>query len=200
MARAPDRVLPRHRKRYLEIRTNEYSKEHAKYSGSFQTLWCLGGIAMEKMWRGRFSVVLALTALLLVPTGFAAGPTGKIVGTVTDSSGNAIPGAKVSITNQGTNEVRTDTSEGSGNFTFAVVPIGNYTIKVEASGFQTYQQKDIVLQVDQNITVNAPLQVGSATEVVEVNGGQQNIDLVDATVSNVVDRQRIEDLPLNGRD
>src|ERR1700677_3501148 len=109
--------------------------------------------------RGRqLWVFLAAIALLLVPTAFAAGPTGKVVGTVTGSNGNAVPGGKISITNQETNEVRTETSEGTGNFPFAVLPIGNYTIKVEAPGFQTYQQKDIVLQVDQNITINAALQ------------------------------------------
>lgn len=155
---------------------------------------------MKGMWGRQLWVFLAAIALLLVPTAFAAGPTGKVVGTVTDSNGNAVPGAKITITNQETNDVRTDASESSGNFTFAVLPIGNYTIKVEAPGFQTYQQKDIVLQVDQNITVNAALKVGATNEVVEVNSGQQSIDLVDATVSNVVDRQRIEDLPLNGRD
>jgi hypothetical protein len=157
-------------------------------------------VTMKRILGRRAHILLATVALLVVPSAFAVGPTGKIVGTVTDSSGNAVPGARVSITNEGTNEVRTDTSESTGNFTFAILPIGNYTLKVEAPGFQTYQQKNIVLQVDQNITINAALQVGATSEVVEVTGGQPSIDLADATVSDVVDRQRIEDLPLNGRD
>jgi hypothetical protein len=131
---------------------------------------------------------------------YAAGPTGKIVGTVTDSTGNALPNAAVSVLNQDTNELRNAVSDSSGNFTFPVLPVGNYTVKVESAGFTTFEQKNLVLQVDQNITVNAVLQVGSTTTVVEVNGGQQSIDLVDATVSSVVDQQRMSDLPLNGRD
>jgi Carboxypeptidase regulatory-like domain/TonB-dependent Receptor Plug Domain len=138
--------------------------------------------------------------LFLILTAHAAGPTGKIVGTAVDSSGNAVPGAKITITNQDTNEARTATSDASGNFTFPVLGVGTYTIKVEATGFQTYEQKNIVLQVDQNISVNPTLQVGATTQVVEVTGAQPSIDLVDATVSHVVDQQRMVDLPLNGRD
>jgi hypothetical protein len=146
-------------------------------------------------------VVLVMSAMLIFAIGQsrAAGPTGKIVGTVT-ASGAAVPGAKVSITNQDTNEVRSGTSDDSGNFTFPVLPVGNYTVKIESTGFQTYEQKNVILQVDQNITVSAELQVGATTQVVEVSGVQPTIDLVDATVSRVVGQQRIADPPLNGRD
>ena len=118
---------------------------------------------------GRYVQVFAATAALLfaVLPARAAGPTGKIVGTVT-ANGQAVPGAKVSVTNENTNEVRTDTSDDSGNFTFPVLPLGNYTVKVEATSFQTYEQKGVVLQVDQNISISAALQVGATTQVVEV--------------------------------
>ena len=85
--------------------------------------------------------------------------------------------------------------------TFPILPVGNYTVKVEATGFEGYLQKGIVLQVDQNISVLAHLKVGSNTEVVQVTGDTgQNVDLVDATISEVIDAQRVVDLPLNGRD
>jgi len=81
------------------------------------------------------------------------------------------------------------------------LPVGNYTVSITAKGFAVFQQKGIVLQVDQNISVIAHLQVGSNSEVVEVTGDTgQNVDLVDATISQVVDSQRVVDLPLNGRD
>ena len=150
-----------------------------------------------------FAALAIVIALLTVglPAAFAAGPTGKIVGTVTDPTGSPIQGATITITNEGTNESHTDTSDGSGNYTFPILPVGSYTVKVEAAGFQGYQQKGVVLQVDQNLTVNAPLQVGSSTQTVEVSGStEQTVDLVDATVSHVVDQQRVVDLPLNGRD
>ncbi len=147
-----------------------------------------------------FLVLLAVAACLLPMTARAVGPTGKVVGTVADSTGNAVAGAKITITSEATNEGRTDTADGNGSFTFPILPVGNYTIKVEAPGFQTYEQKGLILQVDQNISISAVLQVGATTQVVEVSGSQPTINLVDATVSNVVDQQRIEDLPLDGRD
>src|ERR1035438_5602158 len=135
-----------------------------------------------------------------VPT-HAVGPTGKIVGTVTDPSGAPIAGAKVTIIDEGTNESRTDTSDNNGIVTFQILPVGNYTVKVEAAGFEGYLQKGIVLQVDQNISVLAHLKIGSNPEVVQVTGDTgQNVDLVDATISQVIDAQRVVDLPLNGRD
>ena len=99
-----------------------------------------------------------------VPT-HAVGPTGKIVGTVTDPSGAPIAGAKVTIIDEGTNESRTDTSDNNGIVTFPILPVGNYTVKVEAAGFEGYLQKGIVLQVDQNISVLAHLKIGSNTEI-----------------------------------
>jgi len=131
----------------------------------------------------------------------AVGPTGKIVATVTDPTGAPIAGAKVTVINEGTGENRAAISDDSGNVTFPILAVGNYTFKVEATGFQGYLQKGIVLQVDQNISVLAHLKVGSNTEVVQVTGDTgQAVDLVDATLSQVIDEQRVVDLPLNGRD
>lgn len=147
------------------------------------------------------SGLLAVMLLILTPPAHAVGPTGEIVGSVTDSTGAAIPGAKVTAINEGTNESRTTATDGDGNYTFPVLPVGNYTIKVEAPGFQVYQQKAIVLNVDQNITVNAKLNVGSSSQTVSVTGDTgQGVDLVDATISQVIDERRVVDLPLNGRD
>ena len=146
--------------------------------------------------------IVAFLALVCstIPT-HAVGPTGKIVGTVTDPSGAPVAGAKVTVINEGTNESRAAISDDGGDVTFPILPVGNYTVKVEATGFEGYLQKGIVLQVDQNISVLAHLKVGSNTEVVQVTGDTgQNVDLVDATISEVIDAQRVVDLPLNGRD
>jgi hypothetical protein len=132
--------------------------------------------------------------------GLAIGPTGTIVGTVTDQSGAAIGGATVSAINQGTAEARTVQADDGGNFSFPGLPVGNYTIKVEKSGFQSFVPKNIVLQVDQSVTVSVLLQLGSVTQTVNVTGSVAVVNLVNATVSHVVDQQRIVDLPLNGRD
>ena len=109
---------------------------------------------------------------------------------------------KSQSSNEGTRRSsRRHISDDSGDFTFPILPVGNYTVKVEATGFEGYLQKGIVLEVDQNITVLAHLAVGSNTEVVQVSASEgQNVDLVDATISQVIDEQRVVDLPLNGRD
>lgn len=146
-----------------------------------------------------FVLTFMLCCLISIPA-LAAGPTGKIVGTVTDSTGASVANAKVSATNEATNETHTYTTDESGNFTFPVLPSGNYTIRSESAGFQTYQQKGVLLQVDQSVTVSPVMQVGTASQVIEVTSQQAQINLVDATVSHVVDQQRVVDLPLNGRD
>jgi hypothetical protein len=129
------------------------------------------------------------------------GPTGKIVGSVFDPSGAPISGAGVIAKNEGTGESRQVNSDENGDFTIPVLPVGNYTVTITAKGFAVFEQKGIVLEVDQNISVMAHLQVGTNAEVVQVTGDTgQNVDLVDATVSQVVDSQRVVDLPLNGRD
>src|SRR5580698_8751828 len=146
------------------------------------------------------SGILLLLFMSSVPS-HAVGPTGKIVGSVVDQTGAPLAGATVNVINEGTGEARQVTSDDGGNFTFPILPVGNYTVKVTAAGFEVFEQRAIVLQVDQNVTINAQLQVGSNSEVVQVTSSTgQNVNLVDATISQVVDSQRVVDLPLNGRD
>jgi hypothetical protein len=147
-----------------------------------------------------WSIVLAVCFGSAPPLALAIGPTGTIVGTVTDQSGAAVPGATVSAINQGTAETRTVQADGVGNFAFPLLPVGNYTIKVGKAGFEAYQQKNIVLQVDQSVTANVALQLGAVTQTVTVTETAAGVNLVDVAVSHVVDQERIVDLPLNGRD
>lgn len=148
-------------------------------------------------------VAIFLFALLIVlgQIAFASGPVGRVVGTVTDQSGAAISDAAVTATNQETGEARTARTGAAGDFVFTVLPVGTYTVKVEKQGFQLYQQKDIVLQVDQSVSVLPTLQPGSVSEMVTVEATvEPTVNLTDATISHVVDQQRVVDLPLNGRD
>ncbi len=130
----------------------------------------------------------------------AAIPTATLVGTVTDASGAVAPEVTVTVTHQGTGASRSLKSDSAGNFTFPLLPVGNYNLKAEKAGFQTFVQKDIVLQVDQNLTVPVVLQIGAVTQEVTVVGTTAGVDLLKSTVSEVVDSRRIVDLPLNGRD
>ncbi|MBV9182432.1 MAG: TonB-dependent receptor, partial [Acidobacteria bacterium] len=79
--------------------------------------------------------------------------------------------------------------------------MGTYTLKVEKGGFQTYEQKNILLQVDQSVSVLPVMQPGSVSETVTVeSAAEPTVNLTDATISHVVDQERVVDLPLNGRD
>ena len=147
-----------------------------------------------------WAIALAAWIGLTPAPSSAIGPTGTIVGTVADQSGAAVAGATVSAVNQGTSETRMIHTDQAGNFAFPALPVGNYTIKVEMTGFQTSVQKNVVLQVDQNVTVPVSLQLGAVTQTVTVSETTAGVNLVNATVSHVVDQQRIVDLPLNGRD
>src|SRR5947208_6273631 len=129
----------------------------------------------------------------------AAIPTGTVVGNVRDESGAIIPGAKVTITHQGTGAVRSMLTDSSGNYNFPLLAVGTYTLKIEMQGFQTFVQKEFLLQVDQNLTIPVTMKLGEITQEVTVEGATAGVDLVKATVTEVVDQRRIVDLPLNGR-
>ena len=125
--------------------------------------------------------------------------TGDILGTVTDSSGGVIPGAVVVIRNQGTEEKRTAASSGEGEFTFTLLQPGQYTVTVEAKGFKSFVQSDIGLVVGARYRVDARLEIGSASEKVEVTADAVTLQTDDSQLQAVVDSKAVEDLPLNGR-
>jgi hypothetical protein len=126
---------------------------------------------------------------------------GRIVGTVTDKSGAAVADATITATNQETNDTRAARTGNGGDFVFTALAVGRYTVKVEKGGFATYEQKNIELQVDQSFSVLPVLQPGSVNETVSVEAAAEpTVNLTDATISHVVDQERVVDLPLNGRD
>ena len=96
--------------------------------------------------------------------------TGSFSGTVSDKTGSVITGAKVTATSQGTGAAREAKTDDTGHFVLPLVPIGDYKISVEATGFQTTSQADIKLQVDEHREVNFSLAPGQVTERVEVTG------------------------------
>ena len=126
--------------------------------------------------------------------------TGSIVGTVTDPSGAGIPGAAVSVTNEdtGIGAIRVDT-DSSGNYVATALPPGRYTVAVEARGFKRSVNPGIILSVQDRIGLNVTLEVGQVTETVEVVGAAQQLQTDSSYLGQVVESQRIVDLPLNGR-
>lgn len=123
----------------------------------------------------------------------------RINGVVTDASGAAIPEARVTATQLSTGVKTQAVASGSGDYSFPALPPARYRITVEAPGFATFSNEEVVLQADQAITVNAALKVGAAGEVVQVTDAPPQIDTTTGTLSQVIDTQRVNDLPLDGR-
>ncbi len=126
--------------------------------------------------------------------------TGNIVGTVTDTTGAAVPGASVTAANTGANTQRTATTNGVGEYRFDLLPIGTYTVTVRATGFSIAQAKGLELLVGTTLTANLPVQAGQVSTTIEVSTGNQLVDTEKTDSSTAVTPQEIQDLPLNGRD
>ncbi|HEY3738642.1 MAG TPA: carboxypeptidase-like regulatory domain-containing protein [Bryobacteraceae bacterium] len=145
---------------------------------------------------------LASTALLfgLLSTAYAQSTSvAQISGNVTDATGAAIVNAMVTMTEVGRNQVHTTTSTATGNYTLPNLPVGPYVLEVKSQGFKDYVQSGLELTVNNNIQVNVVLQVGSSTERVEVSAAASMVETKENSVSSLVDTQRINELPLNGR-
>jgi hypothetical protein len=123
---------------------------------------------------------------------------GTITGEVKDSSGASVPGATVTAQNVGTNAVRTQVSNETGNYTFPAMPPGRYQVKAELQGFRTVQNA-VELHVEETLRVDFRLEVGALTETTEVSAATTLIATSNATVGTVIENRRIVELPLNGR-
>jgi Carboxypeptidase regulatory-like domain/TonB dependent receptor len=142
-----------------------------------------------------------LLALLVLFTSaaFAQLTTADILGTVTDATGAVVPNATVVLTNNGTNEKRTTTSNGSGDYSFNILPVGHYSISVKAAGFQASVVKDLSVEAGDRARNDVHLLTGSESTVVEVTASTPLLQADSATVSSTVTAKAVQDLPLNGR-
>jgi hypothetical protein len=125
--------------------------------------------------------------------------TATIVGTVTDSSGGVIPGAKVTVSNPEKGFTRELVTNTAGEYTAAKVPIGNYVVSGEKAGFQKLVRSRITLAVGQTVRTDFQLQVGQATQQVTVAGNIPHVETETAAVSDVITETQISNLELNGR-
>lgn len=145
---------------------------------------------------------LALVAIAILATtaAIAQEVTGTIVGNVKDTSGALVPSAKVTITNTDKNAVmRTVTTDQSGNYSAPLLPIGHYSVAVEASGFKNSVHSNIVLNLGDKLTENFDLQVGSNAETVNVEANAAQVELQSAAASGLITGTQVRELALNGR-
>ena len=147
----------------------------------------------------RAAILFAGLFFVLALGHLVAQGTASISGTVVDTSQSAVPGGQVTLTNAGTAQARTATSSDQGFFEFPDLPPGVYKVTVGKAGFKAWSQSSITLSVAQHITLYPQLQVGSATEQVEVTAEAAFLTTSSSTLSGVVESQQIQQLPLNGR-
>ncbi|HXN25248.1 MAG TPA: TonB-dependent receptor [Candidatus Dormibacteraeota bacterium] len=126
--------------------------------------------------------------------------TATLSGRVIDPSGGAVVGAKVTIHNVGTNQEQTVTIAGDGNFVLPLLPPGEYSLSVEATGFKREVRSGITLQVGQQVGIEIKLSLGNVSEVIQVSEDVPLVQSENASLGNVVDQKKIVELPLNGRD
>jgi hypothetical protein len=143
---------------------------------------------------------LVFSAPFLLSAGVAfAQSTSSVAGTVTDTTGAAVPGASVTIHGIATGAERLTVTDSSGNFTAPSLQPGNYTVTVSAPGFSKFTLQQVTLEVNASATVNAKLTVGGSAETVQVESTQASIESQTSTVGQVIDKEVVQQIPLNGR-
>jgi len=152
-----------------------------------------------KYLRNLSSTFLAIA--LIAAISHAQTTTGTFLGFVTDASGAVIAGAKVTAIDEATGLTRTSTTNSSGEYVIALLPVGKYTLTFEASNFKQRAIKGVVLELDQKAKIDVALEVGQLTEVVssDDDAGAPLARTETAEAGTVIQNKRIVDLPLNGR-
>src|SRR5688572_16097155 len=145
------------------------------------------------------SILAALLVFVLMGATSWAQTTAEISGRVTDQSGAVLPGVDVTATQTDTGVTRNAVTNELGSYLLTNLPIGPYRLEVALPGFRTYVQTGIVLQVGASVTVNASLEVGQVAETVEVQADAALVETRTTSVGQVIDNQRVLELPLNGR-
>jgi hypothetical protein len=146
-----------------------------------------------------FRIGSFLLLFVLAAGAFAQGGGNvAITGTVSDSTGAVVPGAKVTVTQKNTSTNRTDTANSTGQFNIVSIPPATYTVSVEAQGFKKYVQ-DVVLLADQIRNMDIRLQVGQTNQQVTVEASSVAVNTSSQELSHVIESARLSDLPLNGR-
>jgi hypothetical protein len=148
--------------------------------------------------RRSLALKLLIVAGFLAPQVFSQG-FGTIVGTVTDPSGAFVANAKVSAVESGTGVTRGAVTDNGGAYVIPGLRPTTYSLVVEAQGFSKYTQPNVTLSADQSVTIAVTLTVGQATQSIEVQTSVVQTDTYTSTLKEVVDSQRMIELPLNGR-
>jgi Carboxypeptidase regulatory-like domain/TonB dependent receptor len=151
----------------------------------------------------RGSAVLVIAAffgmLLWTTSALAQYTTARLAGTVADNTGSAVPGATVTVLQSATGYKQEAKTGAAGDYLFPSLPVGDYQLTVEMSGFTTYVQNGIILTVGRAATQNVTLQVGSVRQQVTVQANASLVTTDDPSIGQLVDEKNMQSLPMNGR-
>jgi Carboxypeptidase regulatory-like domain len=144
-------------------------------------------------------VVVCILGLMISPA-MLGQATGSFSGNVFDKAGASVPGATVIATAQGTGQVRTTNTDGAGHYLLPLLPVGIYTVHVDATGFQSAESKDLKLQIDEARELDFSLVPGTVVTTVAVTGDAVAVESANPSLGQVITSQEVAQLPLNGRD
>ena len=169
---------------------------------TFYTLWRSNMTKLHRRNYIRFFTIALLSVLLLAGSRTFAqeGTQGKIVVTVDDTTGAVVPGAKLTLVNQATNDTYSAVTNRSGAYSFVNLPIGVYSLTISRAGYATRAYSAVVVQASQVTNLSALLQVGKATQTIHVSAEASPVlQATSNQVSTVITAKQIQDLPLDGR-
>lgn len=152
--------------------------------------------------RSHFSRFSRIALLLAAAATYACAQeiTGTILGTVTDKSGAVIPDAQVTIMDVDCNSVeRALKTNRTGGFSAPLLPIGHYTVKIEAAGFKSYSESNLTLNLNDNLNLKPVLEVGNLAETVNVEANALQVDTQSATAQGLITGVQIRELALQSR-
>ncbi len=145
-----------------------------------------------------FAAILAFFLLFHTASAWAA-VAGSISGTVRDSSGSVVPDADVTARELDTGVTHETHTNARGSYTFPVLPVGRYELDIESAGFEAYQRKNILLDTDAALALDATLQIGRLTQTVSVSDNTLHVDTVSTQLGEVISGRQMTAVPLDGR-
>ncbi len=145
-----------------------------------------------------FPFLLLVAALLATPPVLAQS-TAVLQGTVTDAKGAVLPNATVTARNRNTSSERTTQTDSEGNYQFAALPVGVYSIEVKVTGFKTGVADNVTVEVAKNVVQNFQMDVGAISEQVQVSSDVPIVETTTTSVGTVINQRTVQEIPLNGR-
>ena len=149
-------------------------------------------------WLRSCGIILGILYSFVWPA-LAQSDTARLTGVVTDTSGGVIAGATVTATETATNAKLETTTNADGVYVFPVLKAGTYLIEFSAPNFKKVSRPEVVLRVNQVLSLNAELERGNITDVVEVTAGAPLVETASSSVGQTITGRQIIDLPINGR-